>query len=187
MLTVEKIGKNAKRYFASLEKYVGPVDALLDALGGEFVSAPASTKTETYCAFDGGLIDHLLRVAKYAVNLNSIYPENMKVDEKSLLKVALLHQIGKAKLFKHIESDWHRERGILYEYDNDNITMRVSERTLFYLSEASIKLTEEEHAAILNYDKGDDDKQSRFYNSMLGETLKMANILAIKESKLKYQ
>jgi hypothetical protein len=38
-------------------------------------------------AFTGGLIDHLLRVASYAVKFNTALPENERVDQISLLKV----------------------------------------------------------------------------------------------------
>lgn len=185
MLSQEKIKKNIAKYYATVEKYVGPVDDLVDLLGVDIVSAPASTKTDTYNAFDGGLVAHILTVCKYAIKLNSIYPDDMKIDENSLMKVCLLHQIGKAKLFKPLDSDWHRERGIFYEYRNNNIAMRVSERSIFYITKVGFKLTEEEYAAILHYDKGDDDAQSKYFNSLLGETVKIANILAIKESKNK--
>jgi hypothetical protein len=43
-------------------------------LGEEFINAPASTM-ESLNAFTGGLIDHLLRVASYAVKFNTALPE----------------------------------------------------------------------------------------------------------------
>jgi hypothetical protein len=49
-------------------------------------------------AFTGGLIDHLLRVASYAVKFNTALPENERVDQISLLKVCFLHQM----VLKHL-------------------------------------------------------------------------------------
>jgi hypothetical protein len=44
-------------------------------LGEEFINAPASTMESLNNAFTGGLIDHLLRVASYAVKFNCITRE----------------------------------------------------------------------------------------------------------------
>jgi hypothetical protein len=37
-------------------------------------------------AFTGGLIDHLLRVASYAVKFNTALPENERVDQNIFIK-----------------------------------------------------------------------------------------------------
>jgi hypothetical protein len=47
-----------------------------------------------------------------------------------------------------------------------------------------VKLTDEEISAIVNFDKTDDDLQAKYHNSLLGDVIKMANTLAIKESQL---
>jgi hypothetical protein len=49
-----------------------------EVLGEEFINAPASTMESLNNAFTGGLIDHLLRVASYAVKFNTALPENEK-------------------------------------------------------------------------------------------------------------
>ena len=46
-----------------------------------------------------------------------------------------------------------------------------------------IKLSEEEYQSIVNYDKPEDDKQSKWYGSTLSTILKQANELAIIEEK----
>jgi hypothetical protein len=51
-------------------------------------------------AFTGGLIDHLLRVASYAVKFNTALPENERVDQNIFIKSLFSTQIGKAKTFK---------------------------------------------------------------------------------------
>lgn len=182
-LTKEKIAKNAKRYYSALEKYGFFNDALVELLGEDFTKAPASTRADLHNAFEGGLIDHLLTVSKYAVKINKILPENLQVNETSLLKVALLHQIGKAKLYIPKNSDWHQKNGVYYEFNNELISMRVGERSVFYLNEVGIPLTEEEYQAIINYDKEDDDKQAKWHTEMLGIILRQANELAIIEEK----
>lgn len=99
MLTQEKITKNAAKYFKTGETYDFMPQGLVELLGVDMIKAPASTHKNMYNAFEGGLIEHLLTVAKYAMNINETLPENMKLTKESILKVALLHQIGKAKLY----------------------------------------------------------------------------------------
>ena len=71
----------------------------------------------------------------------------------------------------------------MYDFRNEQVSMRIGERSVFYALSNGIKLTEAEYAAIINHDKDDSDKQAKYHNSVLGELLKFANIMAIKEEK----
>jgi HD superfamily phosphodiesterase len=154
-------------------------------LGESFIKAPASTMTDLHNAFEGGLIDHLLRVASYAVKFNNALPDDEKVDQTSLLKVSLLHQIGKANLYKPCESEWHRKnQGKMYEFNDEISSMRVGERSIYYAMSHGVTLTEEEYSAILNFDKTD-DKMAEYHNSTIGDLLKTAALFAVKHEKNK--
>ena len=182
-LSPERIIAITKKYFETTTKVNVMNDALTTLLGEDFIKAPASNMRDYNNAFEGGLIEHLLKTTSYAVMINKSLPEAEQVDESSLLRVCLLHQIGKAKLFKPCTSDWHiKNLGKMYEFNEDLIPMRISERSLYYLATAGIKLTEEEYSAISNFDKVD-DKMSELHNSMLGDLLKMGSVLAIKNEK----
>lgn len=185
MITEEKILKNTEKYFKTAETHGFMNDDLLDFLGQDFIKAPASTATNLHNAFEGGLIAHLLLTTKYAVEINKILPESMRVDMKSLLKVTLLHQIGKAKLYKPLNSDWHNKRGINYEFNDELTSLRVGERSAVYALSNGIELSEDEFQAIINHDKDDSDKQAKWHSSTLGVILKQANELAILEEKSK--
>jgi hypothetical protein len=177
-----KILANTKKYFETATKIGFMNDELMALLGEDFIKAPASSMADYHNAFEGGLIDHLLRVASYAVKINNTLPEDERVDQNSLLKVCLLHGIGKAKLYKPCTSEWHRKnQGKMYEFNDDLVSMRVGERSAYYILSHGISLTEEEFAAILFFDKVD-DRMSDYHNSMVGELLKMGNVLAIKHS-----
>lgn len=179
-LAQTKIVENTKKYFDTATKNGFMTDELTSFLGASFIKAPASSMESYNNAFEGGLIDHLLRVAAYAVKINNSLPDNEKVDQASLLKVCFLHQIGKTNLYVPCTSEWHRKnQGKMYEFNKDVISMRVGERSVYYALSNGIKMTEEECAAIIFYDKTD-DKMSEYHNSMLGELLKMGNTLAIK-------
>jgi hypothetical protein len=178
-----KIVSNTKKYFETATKHGFMNDNLMNFLGEEFIKAPASNMLSYHYAFEGGLIEYLLRVAFYAVRINNSLPEEEKVDQSSLLKVCLLHGIGKAKLYKPCESEWHRKnQGKMYDFVDNLVSMHVGERSVYYALSHGINLTEEEYSAILFYDKVD-DKMVDYHNSMVGELLKMGITLAIKHSK----
>ena len=182
-LEQEKIVANAKKYFDTATKLGFMNEDLMKFLGESFIKAPASTMADLHNAFEGGLIDHLLRVGSYAVKFNNALPEDERVDQNSLLKVCLLHQIGKAKLYKPCESEWHRKnQGKMYEFNDELTSMRVGERSIHYAMSNGIKFTEEEYSAILNFDKND-DKMAEYHNSTVGDLLKTAALFAVKNER----
>lgn len=181
-LSQEKIVANTKKYFETATKLGFMNEELMQFLGEAIIKAPASSMTAFHNAFEGGLIEHLLKVATHAVRINDTLPETLKVDKNSLVKVCFLHQIGKANLYTPCTSEWHRKnQGKMYEFNEDLTSMRVGERSVYYATSHGIKFTEEEYVAILNFDKND-DKMSEYHNSMIGELLKMGSIVAIKEA-----
>ncbi len=188
MLTEQRIKENAKKYFDTGVNYGFMNDAFMQFLGTEFIGAPASSMESMHNAFEGGLIDHSLRVTKYAVSLNDLLPVGMRVDKKSLVKVCCLHQVGKAKMFKYNDSEWHRtNQGKMYDFNNDLVAMSVGERSMMYVLTHNISLTEEEAQAILNYTKDDSDKQAKYHASTLGKLLKQAIELAVMEEQHTYK
>lgn len=60
----------------------------------------------THQCFDGGLLDHLLNVTKIAYNIGLTYGN--KVDMDLILFGAILHDIGKTKIF----DEWNEENDI---------------------------------------------------------------------------
>jgi len=180
-ITHEEIIKNAKIYFQTGEKYGFITDELIKFLGEDFIKAPLFPSQSQCNAFEGGLIDHILRVTKYAIELNDlIEPQENKTPKESIVKICFLYQIGRAHLYKRTSNEY----GILYEY-NPMVTMSVCERSAYYALSNRVLLDEKEYAAIISFDKPDTD-QLKWYNTTMGYILKMANTLAIKEEEKKY-
>lgn len=71
----------------------------------------------------------------------------------------------------------------MYDFNEDLVSMRVSERSAYFSLKYGVELSEEEYQAIVNYDKSDDDKQSKWHGSTLSTLLRVANELAIMECK----
>jgi hypothetical protein len=183
MLDKEKISKNLKKFVTTGQKFGFVTDGMVEELGKDLLTAPASTSKDYYGAFEGGLLANSLNIAKYAVELNKTLPEDSQVEMGSLLKVCLLHQIGKAKLFKPLVSDWHNKKGIMYEFNDELTSMGVGERSIYYGTKHGVSFTEDEYQAILNFNKGDDDKQAKMYTNTLGQILKAAIIMTGIEDK----
>ena len=180
----DRILKNKQTFLEKNELYGILNKELLDYLGEDLLTAPASTMTSLHNAFPGGLIDHVLKTTKYAIGINKLLPDSISVDAQSIVKVCFLHQIGKTFLYKWCESEWHRNnQGKMYDFNEELISMKIGERSVYYAMKYNVKLSEEEYQAIVNYDKPEDDKQSKWYGSTLSTILKQANELAIIEEK----
>lgn len=182
-LTQEQVVKNTKKYFVTGQEQKFITDEFIAFLGNDFMTAPASTSKDLNNAFEGGLVDHLLKTTKYAIGINSILPDELKLTKEQIIKVCFLYQIGKAHLFVKNTSDWHINKGIFYDFNNELISMKVGERSAFYALSNGITLTEDEYQAIINHDKDDSDKQAKFHTSPLGTLLKHANDWAVIEEK----
>jgi hypothetical protein len=186
MVTLDKakLEKNVKKFEEVNGKYKIFTDDLMDFLGQDFFLAPASPMRDMNNAFPGGLLDHTIKVAKYAVYLNNSLPESMRESIDSILKVSFLSEIGKTHLFTPCQSEWHiKNQGKYFEYNEELVSMKVGERSAYYALSNGVKLTDDEYQAILNHDKSEEDKQVRWYTSKLGQLLKQATDLAILEEK----
>ena len=182
-LKKEEIVSNMKKYIDTSKKFNFMTPELEDLLGADFIKAPASTMKKLHNAFEGGLVDHILRIMKHAYHINKGMVDEMQISMESLIKVVYLHQIGKTNLYLPETSKWHRDNlGRMYDFNEDLTSMRVGERSAFYILKCGINLTDDEYVAIINHDKSD-DLQSEWHNSVIGDVLKVAIRLAIIEEK----
>jgi|TARA_R110000787_G_scaffold235876_1_gene342572 hypothetical protein len=180
----DNILKNKDIFLEKNKLYGILTKELVDYLGEDLFTAPASTMKSLHNAFPGGLIDHILKTTKYAIGINKLLPQSYEVDAHSIVKVCFLHQIGKTFLYKWNESEWHRNnQGKMYEFNEELVSLKIGERSAYYSLKYGTQLTDEEYQAIINYDKSDDDKQSKWYGCTLSTILKQANELAIIEEK----
>jgi hypothetical protein len=185
MLDKEKIIKNTKKYFETAEPFI--TNELTEFLAQDFISAPASTNKDLHNAFEGGLIDHLLRTTKFAISINGILPEKLRATKEEIIKVCFLFQIGKAHMYKPCTSEWHiKNQGKMYDFRDDNPAVKIGELSAYYALLHGVKLTTKEYEAIINSDKDDSDKQAKYFSSILSVILKQANELAIIEEKALY-
>jgi hypothetical protein len=186
----EKIKKNWETYESLCKKAVkhGMGD-LLESLGERLATCPASPRADQYCAYPGGLIEHILEVTSNMRKLAKVY--ELSLDIKSILKVGLLHDLGKVgdlnnTFYVDQDSDWHREKlGQFYKYNDELSKMSITHQTLFLLQHFGITLTREEWIAI-QLSGGSHFEENRFYvgaEPSLGLVLQQAKQMAIHASK----
>jgi hypothetical protein len=177
-LTKEKILKNAKKFHETGVKLGFVNDELMGLLGEEFISAPATTNS--FNAFDGGLILHILNTTKYAISFNDMLPEDKKVNQDSLIKVCFLHQLGKAKMFTPQTDEWRRTKlGELYTFTENTLSMKVAERSIYFAMKGKIDLTEDEVFAIFNYNEDFSTRPIVNEGEKLAGILRIANQMAM--------
>lgn len=176
----KRIIEGKEKFLEIVNKYEICSEELLKFLDESgFYQAPASTMISLHNAFDGGLVDHLIRVTRRAVTVNDI---NGKLDPatkcpvNSVAKVAMLHGIGRAKLYKQNPSEWHRKNlGKMYDFNDSLVSMTVGERSIYYINTygGNMKLNEFEYQAILNCEKDvSDDMAAKWHSEPLSILLR---------------
>jgi len=144
-------GLVAKLTSPRLHSLHNPIVSLVDKEKSRIMTCPSSTRTDFQGAFPGGLVDHSLKVVKLMSDLNKTF--GTEIPSESLIVTGLFHDIGKignGKFDYYIEkeSDWHNKQGIMYEINQKIANTTPSMRSLWWMNEHSVNLTEEEFLAI---------------------------------------
>jgi len=184
MLTKEKVLNNATKFNETGIKHGVINDELLKLLGDGFIGAPCTSKKELYGAYEGGLIEHIINTTKHAISVNASLPEAKQVDNASIIRVSLLHQIGKCNMFIEQTNDWRKNNlGENYTWNNTALSMSVSERSVYYALKSGVDLTEDEVFAIYNYNSEFAQRPMTSKGEKLGALLRIANMIAMVEEK----
>ncbi len=183
MLTIPQLEHNKKKFLESNEKYKIMTQELLDFLGDDLFTAPASSSLTMVGCYPGGLLNHTIKACKYAIKVNEILPDPLKRTIDSIVKTTFLSQIGKTFMFCASTNDWQLKQGKMYDFCDDTVRLRVGERSIYYATKYGVDLNEEEFQAILNLDKDDDDKMAKYFSSSLTSIIKWGFELAIMEEK----
>ena len=163
-------------------------DKLVQIVGGEDILMNTSfgMNEESHTAYDGALIKISLEIADYASKLNNLLPEDIRVPNSVIYKVALLHHIGKAVMYVKNDNDWEiKNRGIYYKFKSNEIPLRCGERSILLTMSAGVKFTDEEFEAMRVVDKiSEGDTAIRWYGSTLSMLIRQANeIITLVEKK----
>ena len=194
MLTPEEIQENWEM-FRDLSKKVGDyndrlnlVEKMLDKYEDRIVICPASMKTNYHCAYPGGLVEHTINVVKFSLQLKKLVDST--IVQESLIMAALFHDLGKIgnenlDYYLDQQSNWHRERGNVYQVNEKLPYMPHAQRSLYLLQLNGISLTHDEFSSILIHDGQylNENKAWALKEPVLAVILHQADILSIKKEK----
>jgi hypothetical protein len=191
-MDIKKIQERKELFLEIVKKYDVCSPELLEFLEkAGFYTAPASTMTSLHNAFDGGLVDHLIILTRRLLVINEANTKldpNHRIDPKNVARVGLLHAIGRSNLYVPEPREWHRKNlGKMYEFNDKLTSMTVGERSIYYIATygGNMKLTEDEHQAILHAEKDDNtDMAVKWYSSILSDLLRDQIKWAIRTEKI---
>lgn len=155
----EIIKKNWDVYCSQLRKLEqkNAVNAIISSIEEVAVLAPASTKYEFVCSYEGGLIEHSLRVLHNMAKLWNIYDIKTVVPKESILTTALLHDIGKVgtiglskkDYYLDVQDEWKRNKLLLnYELNPLLKEIPVSSLSLKICADSGFNFTLDEWNSI---------------------------------------
>ena len=138
--------KNYGLYIDKLSKMGFETTKLEDDYGERLIDATFSISNDNGLAYDGSLLQTVLyKLTPYAIKINDLYPEEIRVNKESLIKVCLLHQIAKAVRLIKNDNEWERDkRGLLYKYDSKQPAIKTGMHSLVIAQNCGIPFTPEE-------------------------------------------
>ena len=155
--------KEIKREFETFsKKYLGYLGddhrrvalvGLCEDFTTKLVTCPASSKLDRVGAFPGGLIWHSNNVCRTMIELDKVYDTKLTMDE--IITVALFHDLGKIgneqeDYFVPQTSEWHANKlGAVFETNKTFNNTQVGPRSIWWLNNYGVKLSEREINAIL--------------------------------------
>jgi len=180
---------NFELYVKKLNQLGLDTDCLLKEYGDLLRDASFSLSNDNGLAFEGSLINTLLfKLTPYAVKINDLFPENIRVDKSSLVKVCLLHQIAKAVRLVKNDNEWEiNNRNLLYKYAKNQPSIRTGLHSLVMCQNCGIQFTPEESEAMTINDRDLSDDQARWHSSIFASIVRQANEMVYLEANNKKQ
>lgn len=177
-LTEEQILENLSKFYGYITKYIPTgdrQDKLLEFYKGIEVTlaiSPASTKLSHHNCFAGGYVDHVNRVVEASLVLDKVWErfgQKKTYTIEELVFSAINHDLGKLgtneePFYIPNDSSWHVEKqGAHFKYNSKITHMRIADRSLFYLQEAGISVSENEFLAIKLHDGLYEEANKAYY------------------------
>ena len=179
MISNEAKEKNYELFLKKLSQ-LGIETKMLDELYGEMIMDASFTNSDEFGnAYEGSLVEIILKVlTPYAIRLNELLPESIRVDKETLVKVCLLHHIAKSIRLVPNDNQWEVDkRGLKYKYDSGLPSIRTGLHSMMMAIEAGIAFTPEEAEVMTINDRDLTDDQSRWHSSIMATIVRQANEL----------
>jgi len=176
-LTDQQILDNLNKFYQYIEKYITSdrKTTLLNFYKDREVTlatSPASTRLSNHNCFAGGYVEHVNRVVEASLVMDKVWERfGQKKDYtiEELVFSAINHDLGKLgtneePFYIPNTSQWHMEnQGVYFKYNPNIVHMRIADRSLFYLQQANIKISENEFLAIKLHDGLYEESNKSYY------------------------
>lgn len=146
--------------------------------------ASFSLTNENNIAYDGSLLQIVLRILiPYAIKINELLPQELKVEQSSIIKVGLLMHLSKCEMFKKNLDTWQVEKlGKNYVYEEYDYALKLGMHSIILARKLNIDFTPIEYESMIILDR-ENDKQTEYYSSPLATIIKQANQLTFLQTR----
>ena len=189
-LSAEEIQQKLDKFYEYIEKYItGERKTKLinfyKSIELTLATSPASTKVSHHNCFAGGYLDHVLRVIEAALVMDRVwdkFEQNKTYSIEELVFSCINHDLGKLgtndePFYIPNDSEWHiKNHGAYYKINNSLSHMRIADRSLFYLQEANIPVTETEFLSIKLHDGLYEEGNKPYYITFSEDTSIRSNL-----------
>jgi hypothetical protein len=191
-LTIDQIAENWKTYRERVNAWfperAETLNKMYDVLEDRMMMMPASSIDHYHNAFDGGYVDHVLRVMDCASKLYTVWGElGASLDgftEEELMFAAMHHDLGKSgfpsaggEIYIPNESEWHRKnQGKMYSHNPNNPFTMVPDLGLWMLQNFKVYVTWNEYQGIRIHDGLYDDANKPYFISRNAESKLRTNL-----------
>lgn len=181
---MEQTEKNFKIFITKLEEVGVPTKVLVEKYGDAIKSATFSHRSEYGLAYDGALLQVILyKLTPYAIKMNELYPESMRVNRNQLIKVCLLHQLAKSVRLTKNSNEWQAKNyGQPYMFSPNQLSIRTGLHSLAMCQECGINFTLEEVEAMTTNDRDATDMQAKWHSSIFASIINNASEMVYLEA-----
>ena len=163
--------------------------AMYEFFQDRMLIAPASGLEHYHNCFEGGYVDHVIRVVECAKKLdaawNSMGAQAEAYTQEELIFAALHHDLGKVgdrenPYYVPNPSEWHRKnQGLIYKHNPKLEFMTVTDRALYILQHFGVKLTNNEYIGLRLTDGMYEEANKSYYIAYQPERQLRTNIAYI--------
>lgn len=184
MISNEVQNKNLAIFFDKLEKVGISTAKISEELSNDLLVAPFTNVNDNGMAFEGSLLHIVLRtLTPYAIKINDVLPDNLKVDTNSLIKVCLLSHLSKCKMFIPNDNTWEvTNRSMPYKFAPCDVSLRTGIKSIMLAQKMGIEFTDVEVDAMTILDR-DADLQAKYFSSPLATIVRQAYELTLLQFK----
>ena len=165
-LTAEEIQGKLDQFYEYINKYISQdrakkLIAFYKNIEETLATAPASSKLSHHNCFPGGYLDHVLRVVEMGLVIDRVWDKFNQIKDYTLEELVfscINHDLGKLgtndqPFYIPNDSEWHiKNHGAYYKINNKLVHMRIADRSLYYLQQACIPVSETEFLTIKLHD-----------------------------------